>query len=137
MKKYSFLAHKCDIRLKVEADTIANLFHAALEGMNCIIKGDEKPLEGKDQDMIVDIDSVDVTALLVDFLSEVLLETHTEYIVFDKLEVLELNENHCKARLFGGRVDGFDEDIKAVTYHEADVVQNNRGNYESVIVFDI
>ncbi|KDR93958.1 SHS2 domain-containing protein [Peptoclostridium litorale DSM 5388] len=137
MKTYSFLAHKCDIRLKVEADSLENLFHAALEGMNCIIKGDETPLKGKDHGIVVDIDSVDVTALLIDFLSEVLLETHTEYAVFDKLEVLELNENHCKARLFGDRVDGFDEDIKAVTYHEADVRQNRKGYYESVIVFDI
>ena len=137
MKKYSFFPHRCDIRLKVEADSILNLFQAALEGMNSIIIGDEKPSGSKRENMIVDIESVDVTALLIDFLSEVLSETHTEYIVFDEMEVLELNKNHFKAKLSGSKVDGFDEDIKAVTYHEADVKLNREGYYESVIVFDI
>lgn len=137
MKRYSFLAHTCDIRLKVEADSIEELFHAALEGMNSIITGGEKPSGKVFHEILLEVDSMDTTALLIDFLSEVLSHTHSEYVVFNELEVLDLNEYYFKAKLWGKRADGFSEDIKAVTYHEADVKWNRKGYYESVIVFDI
>jgi SHS2 domain-containing protein len=41
------------------------------------------------------------------------------------------------ATIKGNRVSYFDEDIKAVTYHEAAVKQNNEGQLETVIIFDI
>ncbi len=137
MKEYSFLTHMCDIRMKVEADSLVDLFSAALEGMNSIITGGREPVEDERQQLLVDIESVDITALLIDFLSEVLSETHTAYVAFDELEVLQLADSHLRAVLHGNKVEGFAEDIKAVTYHEAEVRMNGEGYYQSVIVFDI
>lgn len=137
MYKYSFLKHRCDIRMKVEADDLENLFHAALEGMNSILKENRRVPAESMQILNVNIDSPDTTALLIDFLSEVLTESNIEYHVFEEMDIQELKENHLNAVLYGRRVDGFDTDIKAVTYHEADVKIKRKGYYESVIVFDI
>jgi len=41
------------------------------------------------------------------------------------------------ARLFGAHVRKFDEDIKAVTYHEANITHSPTGEFETMIVFDI
>ena len=34
-------------------------------------------------------------------------------------------------------VDAFDEDIKAVTYHEANIEENEEGVLQTTIIFDI
>ena len=42
-----------------------------------------------------------------------------------------------RAELAGRAVDGFGEDIKAVTYNEAEIRRNAAGNLETMLVFDI
>lgn len=137
MRSHKILGHIADVRLKVEGDSLEELFTAALEGMTDIIKNkicnaDEFPVEEK-----IEVKSSNATNLLIDFLSEILTHSHIDHNVFCKIEFEELTENSLKANIQGIKVDGFDEDIKAVTYHEANVVKNEKGNYETVIVFDI
>jgi SHS2 domain-containing protein len=83
------------------------------------------------------LQSVDTTVLLVDFLSEVLTLSHEEKAVFCALEVQQLNETAIAAQIAGRPADGFAEDIKAVTYHEAEVRQNDAGKWETMLIFDI
>ena len=40
-------------------------------------------------------------------------------------------------KLSGTRINNFDEEIKAVTYHEANVIKNKKGLWETCIIFDI
>jgi SHS2 domain-containing protein len=42
-----------------------------------------------------------------------------------------------EATVYGRKVSGFKEDVKAVTYHEADITENEEGCLETVVVFDI
>ena len=37
----------------------------------------------------------------------------------------------------GFDIEEFDDDIKAVTYHEAEVRKNGKGNLETYMIFDI
>lgn len=133
---YKILKHTADVRLKVEAKTMTSFFKEALSGMNRISKAKIKknsPIFKRK----ISIESSDKTALLVDFLNEVLSlnniykETYTD-AVFNKI-----SENFIEAELEGRAVEEFGEDIKAATYHEADVKQNKKGNWETIIVFDI
>ncbi|MZQ76255.1 MAG: hypothetical protein GT589_08925 [Peptoclostridium sp.] len=137
MRKYSYMEHICDIRLKVEADSMEELFKAALDGMNSIIAGGDVEGSPKPSLMKICVESMDYTCLLIDFLSEVLLLTQSHYSIFSRIDIESLTSSRIEAVLHGTFVDGFDEDIKAVTYHEAEVIKNEQGNYESVIVFDI
>ena len=137
MGRYFFLEHTGDIRMKVEADSLDELFRVALAGMNHVIAGDHQPGGQEARSLALDIESLDETALLVDFLSEVLAETHTEYAVYGELTILSLGEGRLRAHLNGQTVGGFEEDIKAVTYHEAQVIKDKEGCYHCVIVFDI
>jgi Uncharacterized conserved protein len=137
MRKYSYLEHICDIRLKVEADSMDEFFKAALDGMNSIIAGGDVEGSPEDSVMKICVESMDYTCLLIDFLSEVLLLTQSHYSIFSRIDIESLTSSRIEAVLHGTFVEGFDEDIKAVTYHEAEVTKNEQGNYESVIVFDI
>lgn len=138
MKSYVFIPHVADLAIKVEADTMENLFISALEGMNNILKKDyEKESKRTLFSREIELLSIDTTSLLIDFLSGALTLSMIDKAIFQSLDFLEFKENKLRARLIGTRVDKFMTDIKAVTHHEAKIIKNKKGNYETKIVFDV
>ena len=137
--KFEFLPHTADIRMRIEAETLPLLFQAGLRGMSHILKEDYCPNEQKrNLRRVFAINAADITCLLIDFLSEVLTLSYTEKSVFCDLNFVDFSEKLISAEISGSAVaDGFDEEIKAVTYHEAAVTKNNEGLWETVVVFDI
>ena len=125
------------MRLKVNGLNLEELFGNALEGMNSIICGEK--IKGNDAIIADEIEtfSDDSSLLLVDFLSGILTLTHTKKAIFDNVRFSSLNENYFKAEISGFPVNGFDEDIKAVTYGETNIVKNIEGYFETIILFDI
>lgn len=138
MQKHEILPHTADLRLKVEADSLPNLFAESLIGLSEILKPGfcqlTKELAAKKG---IRLSSPNPTYLLIDFLSAVLTFSYQHEVIFCQAKFQTLTENSLQAEIFGSKVDGFDEDIKAVTYHEANVQRNQIGNLETVIVFDI
>ncbi|MGH2575315.1 MAG: archease [Ignavibacteria bacterium] len=138
MRKFEILPHTADIRLKVEAEDLKDLFVSALEGMNFIIKNDfskkESLMNFRD---VITVNSYDVSILLVDFLSKILTLSHQYKALFHTVKFLHFNENSLNALVEGDKIKGFDEDIKAVTYNEVEIRKNEKNNYETLIVFDI
>lgn len=138
MRSYKILEHTADIRLKVEGDNIEELFTAAAEGMASIIDNEAcQSFHSPDLGLEINVKAPNQTALLIDFLSEILTHTHINNTIFCKAQVREITETNVRADIFGTKVSQFKEDIKAVTYHEANIQKNASGNYETVIVFDI
>lgn len=139
MRTYQLLSHTADIRMKVEADSLPELFVAATEGMMNIIKiPNFKFLISKIKtERIIKISSTDKTALLIDFMNEVLYQSQKNREIYTEVKFLEFSETALKAEISGQKVEEFDEDIKAVTYHEAEIVKNEKRNFETIIVFDI
>ena len=135
--KYQFLPHTADIRMRIEGDTLPLLFSAGIRGMSQILKEDQCHKNHFEVQKVITVNSSDVTCLLIDFLSDVLTYCYTEKAVFCEVNFLEFSHQFLAAEVSGRTVDGFDEEIKAVTYHEAAVSQNKRGKWESIVVFDI
>ena len=137
MKTFKISPHTADVRLELSASNLEKLFCVAIEGMAEIIKPGccSSPKTQITQELAVQ--SMDTTTLLIDFMSDVLAQTHINKAIFCKAIFHELTEKSLRATIFGQPVESFDEDIKAVTYHEAEVVKNAQGNYETMIVFDI
>lgn len=138
MRTYSTEGHTADIRLLVEASTMPELMQAALEGMASLIRhatcraSIELPFREK-----IALNSVDPTTLLIDFLSEVLTRSHAGGLIFCEVEFEYLSETALAGTIAGMPTDAWDEDIKAVTYHEAEIVQNAKGHFATAIIFDI
>lgn len=139
MKRYSFHGHTADVRLVAEGSTREELFLAALEGMNSLLRkrGCAAERARCTHESVISLDAPDATALLVDFLSEALSLSHQENVVFCQVDFSRLEETSLTAIMCGCPVDAFDEDIKAVTYHEANIVQNEDGAFQTTIIFDI
>ncbi|MCL5958437.1 MAG: archease [Chloroflexi bacterium] len=138
MKTFEITPHTADVRLKVEASSLEELFTISLEGMNQILKKTFcKKRNGLPLIHRIQISSPDTTALLIDFLSEALTLSHIQGSIFCRVEFAELGSHSLTANLSGTKVKGFDEDIKAVSYHEAEIERNSRGNLQTNLVFDI
>ena len=135
MYHIDFLPHTADIRMHVEASTLEELFEAALQGMNSVLYSGDAQYDGILYTLR--IAALDRTVLLIDFLSEVLTMCYEQRKILDTLYIQELNETSIVAELTGYPVQQWDEDIKAVTYHEANVHHNAKGNWETVVIFDI
>jgi SHS2 domain-containing protein len=136
MKRFQVLPHTADSRLLVQADTLPELFKAALEGMNQILKKgfslSAAPVKEK-----LSLSAADSTGLLIDFLSQVLSLSLLKQAVFNQVDFKQISETALTAELTGSPVGRFDKEIKAVTYHEAAVTKNAEGLWETKIVFDI
>lgn len=140
MKAHQILSHTADVRVKAEGSTLEELFCAALEGMAEIQSAQRiRQLAEKSEKLTkeIRIASADATALLVDFLSETLAQSHIEKAVFDAVKFIKLSNEELEAEISGECAEGFEEDIKAVTYHGARIIKNDAGNYEVTILFDI
>lgn len=138
MQTIDYFPHTGDIRMKLTADSVSELFQAALSGMNQLLNAGEcdrhrKPTIRK----AVQIKSPNLTTLLVDFLNEVLALSYSYRTLFCELQVDRMVDDELECFVTGVEVPGFDEDIKAVTYHEADVKRNADDKFETVIIFDI
>lgn len=136
--KIQYLPHTADIRMSIEASNLPELFGLSLRGMANIIKEDF--CEAKSHHHLrleLSVDAPDRTCLLIDFLSEVLSLCYVHKAVFCEVDFIELSENLLNAKIAGTQIETYDEEIKAVTYHEAAVEQNVLGNWQTIVVFDI
>jgi SHS2 domain-containing protein len=137
MNRFEILPHTADVRLKVTGDSLEELFTAALEGMNNIIKNDLGNTGLPEYFEKIKINSTDESMLIIDFLSEVLTLSHKNKVLYNIKTFDVLEKNKLEIIIEGNKVDGFDEDIKAVTYTEAEIIKNSLNEFETIIVFDI
>lgn len=133
---YKVIEHISDLQMKIEADTLQDLFVEAMQGMMAMVKLKIEFAAPKIKREI-SLKSPDRTALLIDFLNEVLALSQSNKEVYDDISFKKFDETSLEAEIRGFKVLEFDEDIKAVTYHEADVRENSKGVWKTNLVFDI
>jgi SHS2 domain-containing protein len=133
---YKILEHTADARIYVDGKDLAELFESAVAGMMEIFKPKEVD-EEKSSERILFIESDNPTFLLIDFLNEVLLLVNKYKETYSIKEFKKINDNSLEAVLSGNKAGYFGRDIKAATYHEADIRKNDKGLLETNIVFDI
>ena len=140
MKSYEFHSHTADVRMEVRGDSFPELFTAALEGMAELEgggAGSTKDIPSRSSYVTrISLSSQNLTFLLIDFLSAVLAQSHIHKVIFKKVKFRKLAETELEAEVEGAKVQEFEEDVKAVTYHEAEI-RKKKGIYETTLVFDI
>ena len=129
---FQILQHTADVRLHVRSSSIEELFRDAMRGMFTIMQATRA---GESREFRLNVDSIDRTSLLVDFLSDVLSRGQIDRAAFDDVTFAKLSETEVEARLSGWQAR-IEQDVKAVTYHEADV-RFVDGEWRTMLVFDI
>lgn len=133
--EYDILPHTADVRVRACGASLPELFRNALRGMAAVLQP-EALARASEADRVVSLGAPDTTALLVDFLSEALALAHIHREVYVDAQFHELSAAGLHATLRGVAVSGFAGDVKAVTYHAAEVLRTERG-YEITIVYDV
>ena len=134
---FEILPHTADTRMRVWGKKLEELFRNALRGVAYYLKPVSLDLAGKIKQK-VKVEAADISSLLVEFLSEVIAQSDVHNAIFTKVTFKKFGDNFLEAVLTGAKVDGFDKEIKAVSYHEVNIKKNpETGMYETVLVFDI
>ena len=132
---FELIHHTADVRLRVSAASPEDLFRDAVRGMYAVMRGEAREGESIRRTISVD-DSASTTALLVDFLNEVLNRAQIGRELFDDVRFTRFEPTSLTAELRGTQPAEFEEDVKAVTYHEAEVRQEG-GEWTTMLVFDL
>jgi SHS2 domain-containing protein len=136
MKKYEILEHKADLKIRVFGKTKEELFFNTLfamgESQKAEILKPEKKVKRK-----IKATSLDLSVLLVDFLSETLYLTQVNREIYNNVKFDKFSDTGLEGKLTGKKVKRFGEDIKAVTYHELEIKQGKDGSWQATVLFDI
>jgi SHS2 domain-containing protein len=131
-----FLEHTGEVRLRVQAGSLDELFAEAGRGLAELqLRGGPMRPAGPGWHQ-VDLRAADREALLVDWLNELVYYAESALIVPTEFDVLEATATHLKARIRGIPVDQPPSLVKAATLHGARV-EVVAGGLEADVVLDI
>jgi SHS2 domain-containing protein len=130
------LGHTSEIGLAARASTLADLFRCLAQAMIALTGVAADP-QAEPLEFEIDVVAVDLPSLLVDWLNEVLYLHEVAGVVPAEVVVSALSPAAIAATLRGGRGRGApDLQIKAVTYHQLQIVQDD-DHWKAEVFFDI
>ena len=140
--KYEYLYHIADAKFRAFGLTLEVAFeNAALALFNVMI--DTSNLKASEEREL-ELTSPDIKMLLVDWLAELLYLFEVDEIIFSAFRI-ETIEKRGEGFLLKGKASGvpidlshhkFDTQVKAVTLHELEVEQDERGRFWVQVVVD-
>lgn len=129
------IEHTADRALRIYGSDLQELLINAADGMNSLLVQDYNGF-CLQEEQPVELDAIDSESLLVEWLSELAYWAETELLVFHKFDLHSVSPTHVKATVHGNRVAQLDNHIKAVTYHNLEIIQTDEG-LTATVVFDV
>jgi len=129
------IEHTADRALKIFGRNLEELFLNAARGLNSLM-GAHGDLNSRPLTKSIELDAMDAESLLVEWLSELAYWAESEMLVFSKFELQDVSPTQLKAKIFGRRVTQWENHIKAVTYHNLEIIQTESG-LAATVVFDV
>ena len=118
-------------------DTQEDLFVNAAVGLANVMRSDADKLVKRSRGhKKIKVEAQDQSSLLVDFLNEILSESNIEGKIFPRVKILRISSKLVEAQIFGVGVDGFEEDVKAVSYHNVEI-EKKGDKLQATLVLDI
>lgn len=129
------IEHTADWALRVRGRDLAELLVNAARGMVSLLVTDPAAIPTTKKQRI-ELESIDPESLLVDWLSELVYWTETEGVIFHQFDLHTVTPTSLQATVRGGPAADLKKHIKAVTYHNLEIVESGQG-LEVTIVFDV
>jgi len=129
------IEHTADCALHIFGKNFSTLLTNAALGMTSLMAFELSAIPD-DTTRHVELEAMDAEGLLVEWLSELAYWAEMEMLVFHRFELYNVTPNHLQAVIHGGHVSGFKKHIKAVTYHNLEVIETEKG-LEATVVFDV
>jgi len=134
MKNFKILEHSADLEIRVWGRSKEELFKKTMLAMEQALK---PKIKNREIQTKIKIESENLEALLVDFLSEINYLNEVNQEIYQKIKFEKFFDTEIEADLFGKKVERFGLQIKGVTFHNLDIHQREDGLWEATIIFDI
>ncbi len=135
VKSFEVVEHTADWALRVHGRSLTQLLIHAAQGMNSLLVADSEAIPITETRQF-ELDVYDAESLLVEWLTELAYWAEMEQLVFGEFEVTAVTPTHLTATVRGGKAAELQKHIKAVTYHNLEIIQTDAG-LEATIVFDV
>lgn len=140
MRKFEYFDHTADVGIRAYGTTLNEAFENAALAVFEIMTDTSKvePKEVRE----VNIDGYDLYNLLYRWIESLLIYYDSEFMLFNKFNV-NIDENNFKlyGKAWGERFDHNKHEggtyVKAMTYHEMNIIKKEDGTYELTFVVDI
>ena len=129
------IEHTADRALRIYGSNLGELLLNAVRGMNSLMGTELTPGSARQEKTVV-LDALDAESLLVEWLSELAYWAETELLVFNEFDIECVSPTHLTTKIRGARVAHLEKHIKAVTYHNLEIVRTDRG-LAATVVFDV
>jgi SHS2 domain-containing protein len=136
--RYRLLDHVADLGVEIWAPTLADLFVEAARSLFDLLGtlGTTRAVRAD----IVAVEGGDIEEVFHDWLSELLFRSAARRMVYSEFRVLSLELPRLVAEAQGEPFDplrhSFEREIKAVTFHGLEVVED-RGLWRARVIFDV
>ncbi len=135
---YTLLNHTADLGIRICGTDLRNLFeNAGMALMHLMLRCDSRI---KTSCQKITVTGTDLADLLVRWLGEILYLLEGEHLVVTSLRVLAITSSRLEATLetvpFDPEVHEILSEIKAVTYHQIEVIDRH-DRWEASVIFDI
>lgn len=131
---HAFEDHTGEIRLRIEAPTLAELFAEAGRALALLSCGEGPLPEPEGEAQRVSVRSHDRAALLVDWLNELIFHAESEDKVFSDFRFTRLTDRDLDAWIRGARAVGARSLVKAATLHNLAVTESTHGAFATVVL---
>jgi SHS2 domain-containing protein len=137
MKKYKFLDDiTSDVMFEAYGKDLKELFENAAEALCSVICKIDQVKAKDTEEFVIKADNLD--DLMINWLQALIAIVDTEEKFFSKFEVLDIDENHVKAKISGEstKPELGETVVKAVTLYKYKLEQNSKG-YKATVSLDI
>ena len=138
MGSFEVFEHTADVGLRVESDTLVELFRSAARGLFSLVVENPDAIQSR-QAVTIELESEDLESLYVDWLRELIYRFETEHLLLAEFDIeLDADYRRLRAVCRGEPADWSrhlpDNELKAVTYHGLRVEQTAAGWMAEVIL---
>ena len=133
-KGFVEIDHTADLALRIWATTLNDLYKLAVEGMNSLMKFDVNENDPGEYEEFC-IEDIDLESMLVSLLNEINYKIQLD-LISSKITEIQVENEKITGVFFHQKIETFDTEIKAVTYHNLKIRHSGTG-YSVDIVFDV
>jgi len=135
MMGFEEVEHTADKALRIFGINLKELMMSAAQGMTQLMVGGVSKISTEIEKSI-ELQAADAESLLVEWLSELAYWAETEMLVFKQFRITDVTATRLQATVLGGKAAKLEKHIKAVTYHNLEIMKTPKG-LEVTIVFDV
>ena len=133
-KKFEFLEHTADIKIRVFGSTLNEIFENLILVISKYLSSDKEIISKKGK--VIEVSGRDKESLLYNFIEELIYLVDAENFITKKGEV-SLRGNNLRAELYGDDASNYPiNHIKSPTYSEMSIKKLTQG-WQAIFVLDV